>query len=373
MNKPLKICLYAICKNEIKFVDKWWDYAKEADYVIVLDTGSDDGTPERLEELGATVYRKIYPKPFRFDVARNDSVDLAYKTDADIFMTTDFDEILNHGWADILRLEWNPEIHQRADYDDYFGDAVLPGSLNWIHARGWRWMFPCHEVMVRDGSKWYLHSEELQLGGKVILHHYQDPTKSRSQYLPLLKLRLEENPDDVDSWSYLMRELMYEGAWDELLSYEEGVRAKNFPPGVEMAWVYIWLASAYENKGMNLKAQHCLWESVQASPIFRTAWVSLARLISYEGRNELAEVILMQCLKESQYTIRSVFIDANDVWTWRLYDWLGVVCWNQGKFDKALYWETRALLEDPENEGVIHNYNDCVQKLREREDYGILR
>ena len=39
-----KICVYAIAKNEIKFVQRWFDSVKEADYVCVLDTGSDDGT-----------------------------------------------------------------------------------------------------------------------------------------------------------------------------------------------------------------------------------------------------------------------------------------------------------------------------------------
>lgn len=368
MNEPLKVCLYAICKNEIKNVDQWWAYAQKADYVIVLDTGSDDGTPERLEELGATVYRKTYPKPFRFDVARNDSVDLAYETDADIFMTTDFDEVLNDDWVDILKNEWDPAIHQRATYDDVFGNNVNYGSLNWIHARGWRWAFPCHEVLVRGDSKWYLYYEELDLHNKIILHHYQDPTKDRGQYLPLLKIRLDENPDDVDSWGYYVRELMYEGKWDEILALEKPAREKHFPDGVEWAWTLIFIASAYENKGMMLEAQHLLWESVKVSPIFRTAWVSLARLISYEGRNALAEAVLKQCLEESRYTTRSVFLDHDDVWTWRLYDWLCVVCWNQEKYEEALYWSTRAKIEDPDNPVVIHNYEDCIKKLREKED-----
>ena len=76
----MKICLYAIAKDEIKEVDSWYESMKEADEIIVLDTGSTDGTPERLRELGVTVYEKTYPKPFRFDVARNDSVELAYQT-----------------------------------------------------------------------------------------------------------------------------------------------------------------------------------------------------------------------------------------------------------------------------------------------------
>ena len=46
MNK--KIAIYAICKNEIKFVDQWIKSMIEADYICVLDTGSTDGTYEKL-------------------------------------------------------------------------------------------------------------------------------------------------------------------------------------------------------------------------------------------------------------------------------------------------------------------------------------
>ena len=36
-----KVCVYAICKNEAKFVRRWMDSMREADWVVVLDTGSD--------------------------------------------------------------------------------------------------------------------------------------------------------------------------------------------------------------------------------------------------------------------------------------------------------------------------------------------
>lgn len=45
-----KICVYAICKNELKFVEQWLESMSEADYIVVLDTGSTDGTYERLKE-----------------------------------------------------------------------------------------------------------------------------------------------------------------------------------------------------------------------------------------------------------------------------------------------------------------------------------
>ena len=48
MNK-YKICVYAICKNEEKFVDRWYESIKDADKIIVLDTGSTDSTVKKLK------------------------------------------------------------------------------------------------------------------------------------------------------------------------------------------------------------------------------------------------------------------------------------------------------------------------------------
>ena len=51
----MNIVVYAICKNEVQFAQRWMCSMSEADQVVVLDTGSDDGTPDRLRALGAQV------------------------------------------------------------------------------------------------------------------------------------------------------------------------------------------------------------------------------------------------------------------------------------------------------------------------------
>ena len=60
----MKIVVYAICKNEAQFVDRWMNSMSEADQIVVLDTGSDDGTVDQLRKRGAQVtVEAISPKP----------------------------------------------------------------------------------------------------------------------------------------------------------------------------------------------------------------------------------------------------------------------------------------------------------------------
>ena len=88
MNK-YKVCVYAISKNEEKFVSRWVESMKEADEIYVLDTGSTDDTVNKLKKLGVKVKKKLI-KPWRFDKARNESLKLVPK-DTDICVCTDLD------------------------------------------------------------------------------------------------------------------------------------------------------------------------------------------------------------------------------------------------------------------------------------------
>ena len=95
-----KVCVYAICKNEEKFADRWMDSMGEADLVVVLDTGSEDGTAERLRARGAQVtVEQILP--WRFDAARNRSLELVPE-DVDPCVCPDLDEVFRPGWREAL-------------------------------------------------------------------------------------------------------------------------------------------------------------------------------------------------------------------------------------------------------------------------------
>ena len=57
MGGIMKVCVYAIAKNEEKFALRWIKSMQEADEVIVLDTGSTDKTVQILKENGAILFK----------------------------------------------------------------------------------------------------------------------------------------------------------------------------------------------------------------------------------------------------------------------------------------------------------------------------
>jgi glycosyltransferase involved in cell wall biosynthesis len=48
----MKIAVYAIALNEEQFVKRWYESAKDADYLLIADTGSTDKTVKLAKSLG---------------------------------------------------------------------------------------------------------------------------------------------------------------------------------------------------------------------------------------------------------------------------------------------------------------------------------
>ena len=146
----MKVCVYAICKNESKFVDRWMDSMLEADGVYVLDTGSSDETAAMLRARGAHVEVETV-SPWRFDTARNRSMELV-PDDADICICTDLDEVFHAGWRRLLEDAWRPGTTRAAyRYTWNFNPDGSEGYVFWTekaHSRhGYVWTHPVHEVL----------------------------------------------------------------------------------------------------------------------------------------------------------------------------------------------------------------------------------
>ena len=342
-SRPPKICVYAIAKDEQENAAKWYERAKAADFVVVLDTGSSDRTVEILRSLGAQVAVKKYDA-FRFDAARNDALQYALETGADVFFALDMDEFLDPGWDERLRREWNPEVHTRATYDLYLGNSPIAGSMNWIHDRSWRWRFPVHEVLERrDGSGTLYHvSRQLDLRGGGLVVRHPDLPELHASYLPLLETRVAENPDEGDTLAYYLRELMYRGDADAALAFEPKIPFAKLR-GNAGAWVCLCLADAHDHKKHVATADALLFRAWTLDPGNRTAPTRLAARLCAEGDPLGAEAVLKRAFRLSgEKRPDCLFLDHEDVWLWRMADWLGVALYQQGKYREALAHFRRA-------------------------------
>ena len=242
----------------------------EADGVYVLDTGSTDGTAERLRALGAVVVEERV-EPWRFDTARNRSLELVPE-DADICVCTDLDEVFHPGWRAALEAAWTDGTTQAVyRYTWNFNADGSEGTVFWIekiHARrGYRWTHPVHEVLERQEG-WGPGRKCTAEG--VQLDHHADPAKSRGQYLPLLELSVAEAPEDDRNTHYLGREYLFYGRWDDCIRTLE--RHLSLPTAVwadERCASMRFLARAWRQKGRPKQARRWLWRAIGEAPHLR--------------------------------------------------------------------------------------------------------
>ena len=275
-----KICVYAIAKNESKFVKRWVDSMQEADAIYVLDTGSTDDTAQKLKDLGVNVKTEKIT-PWRFDKARNKSLELVPK-DTDICVCTDLDEVLQNGWREELEKMWTTNANRmRYTYNwrlDSNNNPLVTFLTDKIHSRNdYIWTHPVHEILTFKGEK-----ENVLTAEKIVLNHYPDLKKSRSSYLPLLELSVKEDPDDDRNTHYLGREYMYYGKWEKCI--ETLKKHLSLPSATwkdERCASMRFIARSYRHLKRYDEAKMWLEKAIQEAPYLRDPYMEMA-LLYYE-------------------------------------------------------------------------------------------
>ena len=376
------IVLYAICgDNERKEdLDRWFECASEADGAFIGFTGESTTSYLALKRAAADhgdniklAWKKF--QPFRFDHARNWSIESAEHAfpDANIFFTIDMDEQLPKGWATLIKSRWIQGKHQRISYSHRHYQVEKPASRNWGHAKGWRWRYPCHEVMIRgyDGDIWYQNDECLNLDQNLEVVHYRNPGKPRSSYLNLLEIRFKEF-DDTPSIAYLVREYQYASKWDEIISLNEDIRRLCVDCGTEACMSYTALGNAYEHKNRKKETEESYRKAVELGPTLRRGYIELGRFLIDNNRAKEGYEVLKAGLEKTEYNPHGLFIDGSDMWTWRYWDWLCVGAYWSGSYLEALEYALKALRADITNKHVIENVEASYRELKRRLDDGKL-
>ncbi len=363
-----KICVYAIAKNESKFVKQWVDSMSKADHIIVLDTGSTDNTVNLLRSLGVEVHEKKYDH-FRFDTARNDSLDLVPE-EYNIRVCTDLDEKFEQdNWADILKQEWDEEagrvIYHYVWNHGKEGENGLEFDINKIHGRDpdLRWAGAVHEhlTFMSNGKRSF--SKYVDLRDKITLHHYPDFKKDRKFYIDLAEERLIENPDDWQAYVLLGNEYRVkdnpEKSIEKYLYVIQNFR--NICSTTDLAGVYFALGDAYYRIKDAVKAMTAFSNGIAVDIKYRDNYYGLAILYYENGMTEAALGILKEALKTTQRAYS--WMEDPCTWTYGLYDLLGCVYFSMGKKEKAISNSLKALKYDPDNKILQEKYNTYLSAL----------
>lgn len=360
MNK-YKVCVYAITKNEEKFVDRWYNSMKEADEIYVLDTGSTDKTVEKLEKNGVIVKTMIID-PWRFDNARNESLKMV-PMDADICVCTDLDEVMSEGWREKLESIWKKNTTRAAyNYNWHFDENGNPDVnfyIEKIHNRNnYTWTHPVHEVLTYIGDT----NETKIITDLFTLNHYPDNTKSRSSYLPLLELSVKEDPDDDRNMHYLGREYMYYGKWNEAI--DTLIKHLSLPRATwkdERSASMRFIARCYQRLNRTFEAKMWLDKAMEETPYLRDPYVERA-ILAYNLKEWIdVEKYLLKALEIK--THQKTYINETFSWDYTIYDLLSISYFYQGKIDKALENVNIALKLAPDNERIIDNKKIIENKI----------
>lgn len=358
--KKYKIIVYAISKNEEKFVDRWVDSMSEADDIYVLDTGSTDNTVEKLKSRNVIVKEEII-NPWRFDVARNHSLDIIPE-DIDICVCTDLDEVFLPGWRDELEKIWESNT-TRLQYNynwslDENNKPLVNFYISKIHKRSqYIWTHPVHEVLTYLGDK-----ESVLTSDKITLNHYPDNQKSRNSYLPLLELSVKECPNDDRNMHYLGREYMYYQKWNECI--DTLIKHLNLPTATwkdERCASMRFIARSYSALERYDEAKMWLDKAIKEAPHLRDPLIEKA-LLEYNQQN-WQEVI--KCCEDalkidSKY---KSYINEQFSWDHTVYDLLSIAYYYNKDFNKALINIEKALLINPNEKRLINNKKLIENKI----------
>ena len=371
----MKICVYAICKDEEKHVKRWLESCREADYVCLLDTGSTDDTMEiawewvETHEHPAVIYREAVfepwdteeeyraavledRRPWRFDDARNESLKLIPE-DTDVCICLDLDEVLCPGWREAIERVWN-ELDTTGRYE-YVWNFREDGSdgVKFLGEKvhrygGCRWVGAVHEVLQYEGDR-----VDIQIPGLRIEHHADD-SKSRGSYLPMLELAVREDPQNDRNVHYLGREYYFRGKYDKAirtLTRHLGLPTATWAEERAASMRYIGLCC--EAIGLRNEAADWFERAHAEAPGQREPLISAAKVRLAQQDWPKTVALCEEALRRTERP--ATYMSEPYAWGEGPWDLMSVALWYQGKRESAIECCRKALALNPEDQRIAGN------------------
>jgi glycosyltransferase involved in cell wall biosynthesis len=242
----VRIAVYAIAKNEAAFAARFAVSAKAADRILVLDTGSTDGTQAILQEHGCDV-REAVIDPWRFDRAFQAALD-ALPAGIDVAVFATLDDVFLPGWRAEIEKCWQPGVAMlRFFYVSHWEDVAqtIPSGGIWttrVHdPRCYYWEYPiCESLMRIDGAA----INEIATDARLVEHH-PDLTRDRRWYVDVFDRWMPDYADDPHMIQSYGRELACAGRHaDAVVQYKRYLQLTHAYHDDDMAGGYPQMRSS---------------------------------------------------------------------------------------------------------------------------------
>lgn len=261
-----KISISIIVKNEEALLARCLESVKEADEIIIVDTGSVDKTVE----IGEKYTNKIFHFPWidDFSAARNFAKE---KCTGDFILSIDADEILEEGGIQKIRKLVSSQevigIKMKSTNQEYYVPRLFK-NLSDTYFIG-----KIHEVLNKTNYE----KSDIQITWGSSPAHKLDPDRN----LRILEKCINENPLDSRSLFYLGREYGYKRDWMKTIDIlERYVSISQFLP--EKADAFFMLAVAYWNTNQGEKARERVLSSLNINANFKAPILLMAQM-SFEN------------------------------------------------------------------------------------------
>jgi glycosyltransferase involved in cell wall biosynthesis len=273
----MKISVCLIVKNEETCIEKCLESVKNADEIIVLDTGSTDKTGDIVRKYTDKYYPNEYKWEDSFCKARNYALS---KCSGDWILSIDADEILELGGMEKIKkgIEF-AEINKQKTIN-----CVMVANIS-----GDEFLFPrlfkrCPEVYWKGDIHNYLNvtdnnKSDIRITYSYSAAHSLDPNRSLRILLKVVK----ENPKSIREVFYLAREYFYRRDYTTAIYwYKDYLTRANWAPEWSEAWLMLSRCYWAEDKADEAK-DACL-QAIKINADFKEALLFMAEICGPKNR-----------------------------------------------------------------------------------------
>lgn len=287
---PVTISAALVVKNEERIIGECIERLRPAvDEIVVVDTGSTDKTKDILRDMGIHTYDFEWNDDF--GAARNYALT---KVSGDWVLCVDADELLLQEDVECPRTvagllnNSNPPCICRVGILNKVGNRVLPlyDMSRFFPTRfGLRFWGRVHEQIGPPEGGLFAAAYP-RPAVRIRFEHdgyQQEVMYSKSKFdrnIRLLRASIQDDPDDIVSWGFLGRELLYTGHIDEAieaLSHTEALTDRHPDYGmisvVRMLLINALLAKDRVEEAMDVANRVC-----ESDPSFPDVWYTKGKV-----------------------------------------------------------------------------------------------